>query len=162
MLYISPLDDEDAECHSQISQLLAELEDPDDMSPLSFFAHAPIPQVLIDNCYKIGDDVEKENYKATGYSFLHEYTKKEWGTSFDACDVTFTQASNGDPCFEFRTLEGVCLPWLEKVSELFPNLYFDMDCTNELDLFDSYTVSYNNGVQIDFETHKKTNKKKTK
>jgi hypothetical protein len=161
-LYLSPIDDEDAECHTQIAQLLGELEDPDDKSPLSFFAHTPIPQILIDNCYKIGEEVENENFKQTGYRFLHEFTKKEWGTSFDACDVTYSEATNGDSCFEFRTLEGVCLPWLEKLSSEFPGVYFDMDCQNELDLFDSYTVSYSDGVQIDFEAHKKSNKKKTK
>ena len=158
-LYISPIDDDEAECLFQIQQLVQDLEDPDDKSALSFFNHAPIPQILIDNCYKIGESVELENENMTGYRFLHQYTKEQWGTCFDAVDVTFCEESNGNIHYEFKCLEGVPLGWLEKVSAAFPDIYFDMECMNELELFDSYTVSYHDGVQIDFETHKKQKNK---
>lgn len=140
----------------ELERLRQELVDPDDNSPLSFFNHVGIPQCLIDNCYKVGKLVEEDNLKECGYSYLHEFTKKEWGTPFDADDVTVSESEEHECLiYSFRCLDGFPVNWLKEVSVDFPNLIFDLECENEMELFDSFTVSYIDGDEIDHKFHKK-------
>ncbi len=154
-LVVSTFRGEPADTH-EIERLKQELVDPDDNSPLSFFNHVEIPECLIENCYKIGKLIEDDNEKECGYRYLHEFTKKEWGTPFDADDVTFTESeSDGTLIYNFRVLDGMPIQWLQEVSIEFPHLMFELECENELELFDSFQVTYIDGEEISHDFHKK-------
>lgn len=138
----------------EIDRLASELIDPDDNSPLSFYQHSPIPQILVDNCYKIGADVEQSNVDECGYPYLHYFTKMAWGTPFDADDVVFTDEGSF-VTYTFRVIDGNPMPWLKELSTAFPTLFFEIECENELELWDSFTSTIYNGDEIDTYYHKK-------
>jgi hypothetical protein len=150
--------DSDQVIISEMERLVQELQDPDDNSPLSFFQHVPIPACLIETCYKIGSDIEYHNTEECGYPYLHYFTKKCWGTPFDADSVMITD--NGEYIqYEFRVLDGHPLPWLKEMSIEFPSLFFEIECENEMELWDSFTTTVMNGDEIDTYFHKKQRKK---
>ena len=146
----------DSEDFSELERLKQELIDPDDECPLSFFQHAPIPQCLIESCYKCGDAIEKDNEDECGYRYLHEFTKKEWGTPFDADSVILAEGFEDNTLeYTFRTLDGFPSAWLQDLSVDFPHLIFDLDCVNEIELIDSFSMTFLDGDEIDHRFHKK-------
>jgi hypothetical protein len=138
----------------EMKRLKEELVDTDG-SALSFNNHVPIPHELIDAYGKDNNDTQGL-WEKTGYHYLHEFTYKEWGTPYDADDVRYSEDdSNNIITYEFRTINGCPVAWLMELSIEFPSLMFDLECTNEMDLFDSYTITVLDGEQIDIEYHKK-------
>lgn len=139
---------------SELSKLVEELIDEDDKCPLTFFNHIPIPDCLIHTNGEECPEVEASNENECGYAYLHEFTLKEWGSAFDADDVKGTWTDDEVAFYEFRTLSNAPLAWLQSISELYPNLIFEIDCTNELDLWESFSAIYINGKQVSY-THDK-------
>ena len=153
-LFVSSIK-EGHEAESELNRLSQELIDPDDNCPLSFFNHVPVPQILIDNCYKSGDAIESENEKSTGYKFLHQFTKGEWGTPFDATDVNVSSDQTNHLEYTFNTIDGIPMQWLEQLSVAFPTLMFEIECENEMELWDSFSATYIDGDEVDHYFHKK-------
>lgn len=140
---------------SELDELKKTLVDDDDNSPISFFQIVPIPQELIDNCYKIGDDIEDINNRMTGYRYLHEFTKIEWGTPYDADDAKIDYQDDEMLAYSFRTFNGEPSRLIQELSAEYPYLTFDLEVTNEMDLFEAFTATYEDGEQIEFHFHKK-------
>jgi hypothetical protein len=157
-LKVAPQDNESDALH-ELDLFESDVEDPDDGSPLSFYFHVQIPDILIDTIEDDSDDARAKRIAKTGYSSSFEFCKNRWGTLYDAVDVTLDYVDRGTPNevlrYEFRTLEGHPLPWLKEVSSQFPLLVFEITCQNELDLFDSFDAVYLNGQQVTYQTHKK-------
>lgn len=140
---------------SDLHELQKSLVDDDDNSPLSFFQIVPIPQELIDSCYKMGEETEDYNERMTGYRYLHQFTKLEWGTPYDADDVVQDYADDEMIAYSFRTFNGEPSRLIQELSADYPELTFELEVTNEMDLFEAFTATYEDGEQIDFQFHKK-------
>lgn len=138
-----------------LESLKQSLVDSDDSSPLSFFEIVPIPQELIDTCYKTGEGIEDDNERKTGYRYLHQFTKLEWGTPYDADDVKLDFEDDEMIAYSFRTLNGEPSKLIQELSADYPELTFELEVTNEMDLFEAFTATYEDGEQIDFQFHKK-------
>ena len=149
----------DREALSELDRLVQELVDPDDYCELTFFNHSNIPDCLIDTfgTGEFSPETETDNEKQCGYSFLHQFTKAEWGCAYDAVDVTAHLDDDEMAFYSFRTLQTAPLGWLEKVSYQYPHLVFEIEATNEFDLWDSFSATYVGGTQVDY-THDKKQK----
>ena len=79
----------------------------------------------------------------------------EWGTPYDADDVTLDFEDNEMLAYSFRTLSGEPSRLIQELSADYPELTFDLEVTNEMDLFEAFTATYEDGEQIDFQFHKK-------
>jgi hypothetical protein len=160
-LNVSPINN-DEETLKEMESFEADCEDPDDDSELSFFGICPIPQILIDTVEKIDPEVCAKNKAQTGYNTLWDFTEAVWGTPYDACNVEMSYVTNDegmvDECealeYEFRTLNGAPLNWVKEASEVYRGLLFEIECINEMDLFDSYTATVFNGEVADISYHK--------
>ena len=157
VLCVSSQDNEMDAIH-ELSTLEGDLEDPDDESPLSFYNSAPIPERLLENFGEDTDDVKQKNKQFTGFTNLFEFTKKRWGTPYDAVDVELeyvNDKNNEDTLkYSFKTLDGNPLGWLQLTSANYPLCVFEITCENENELFDSFDAIYINGQQVAYQTHK--------
>lgn len=154
VLWITTINCEMEDLHS-LDQLIRELKDDDDKSALTFFNHVDIPMCLIDTCGNEKDGDEERNFSQCGYRYLHEFTTAEWGCPFDATDAELSYSDDETAYYEFKTQNNPPLAWLAQVSAMFPKLMFELEATNELDLWDSFTVTYLGGHQIDHKFDKK-------
>ena len=142
----------------ELTTLEGDLEDPDDESVLSFYNASPIPERLLETYGDDSDDAKQRNKQATGFTGIFEYTKKKWGTPYDAVqpELEYINRNNDDEVlkYTFKTLDGNPLGWLQQLSSQFPLLVFEITCENENDLFDSFDAIYINGQQVAFQAHK--------
>jgi len=154
---------DDMESVYAIDDLIKTLVDPDDNSDLSFFNHVEIPKSLIDNCYLIDPKVEEKNLKETGYKHLHSFTLKEWGCTMDAKDASLVDQDVDFANYEFQTRSNPPLAWMAVVSSHYPTLMFELDCNNEMDLWEEFSVTYLGGNEVVHHYKKKQpNQKKQK
>lgn len=144
-----------------IDDLIKTLVDPDDNADLSFFSHVEIPKILIDNCYLLDHKVEEKNVKETGYKHLHAFTIKEWGCTMDAKNPKLVDQDVDFVNYEFETRSTPPVAWLASISSLYPDLMFEMDCVNEMDLWEEFSVSYMGGNEIVHSYKKKQKKQKS-
>ena len=149
----------DLEHLSELDRLVQELQDPDDYAELTFFNHCNIPDCLIETYGDITPEVEADNERSCGYRFLHQFTKAEWGCVYDASDVVMGHDDDEMAFYTFRTPSTAPLAWLAKVSSQYPHLLFELEATNELDLWDSFVTMYVGGSQVDYRHDKKQNNK---
>jgi len=141
-----------------IEQLINELKDEE--GDVTFFNHVPIPMQLIESCGMESQIDEKKNEEDTGYRYLHEFTSTEWGCAFDAVDSKIEYQDDECVHYSFKTQHNPPLAWLEALSEIYPNMMFELEATNELDLWDSFSVIYIGGDQVDHRFDKKQNNNK--
>jgi hypothetical protein len=160
-LWVTTVASDLEDLHS-LDQLIREMQDDDDGSAISFFQHIPIPQCLIDTCGYESTIDEDNNEKSCGYRYLHDFTTTEWGCAFDAHDPKLAYCDDETAYYEFKTLHNPPLAWLAEVSSQFPKLMFELEATNELDLWDSFSVTYLGGQQIDHKFDKKQPKQNNK
>jgi hypothetical protein len=135
--------------------LQEDLVDLDDKSPLTFFTHSPIPQMLIETAGENDEFTLSQNIEMTGYGTLHEYTIKNWGCPTDAIDAQFSQINEGEIRYEFRTRSCSPLKWMKELSSQYPDLMFEMESTNEFELWDEFDVVYIDGKEVVMEYKKK-------
>jgi len=157
VLCVSSQDNEMDAIH-ELNTLEGDLEDPDDESPLSFYNSSPIPEKLVESFGDDTEEVKQKNKKTTGFTSLFDYTKKKWGTPYDATEVEleYIEDKNGEETlkYSFKTLDGNPLGWLQQVSAQNPLCIFEITCENENELFDSFDAIYINGQQVAYQTHK--------
>lgn len=132
----------------ELSEIQEELEDLDDMSPLTFYEHCPIPDVLIETIGSNEPEWLAENRKLCGYSTVHEFCLKEWGCVMDATEVSFIQPDNHTLVYEFKTRSKPPMAWIKSISSQYPSLMFEIDCINEMELWDEYEAVYINGQEV--------------
>ena len=155
-LTISLLTKELSDLYS-IEQLMRELKD--DEGDLSFFEHVPVPYCLISTCGFESPSDEANNENETGYRYLHDFTTSEWGCSFDAVSPKIEYQDDECVHYSFKTLHNPPLAWLAVVSQLYPKMMFELEAVNELDLWDSFSVVYIGGDQVDHRFDKKQKNK---
>ncbi len=152
--------DNEMDAIHELNTLERDLEDPDDDSVLSFYNASPIPERLLETYGDDSEDVKSKNFSATGFKSLFEYTKKKWGTPYDAVDpeLEYVNRNKEDEVlkYTFKTLDGNPLGWLQQLSYQFPLLVFEITCENENELFDSFDAIYINGQQVAYQTHKES------
>ena len=153
-MWISTINKDQTDQH-QLMSIVPELADLDDGSPITFFNHCEIPQILLDNYEDMSPEAEAECERKTGYRFIQEFTLAEWGTVLDAKDAELSYQDDGMVLYTFRTCGNPPMGWVQKLSEYYPNLLFEIEATNEFDLFEAFVATYLDGHQIDFDTHKK-------
>lgn len=136
-------------------ELSQDLQDVDDLSPLTFYTHSPIPDLLIETVGHTDEDTIKECVAKTGHPTLHQYTLKVWGCVTDASEVNFTQSGDDELKYEFKTRSTPPMGWLRELSEQYPELMFEMESTNEFELFEEFDVVYIDGKQVLLEYHKR-------
>lgn len=156
VLTISTLSGDSSE-QSELKNLIFELEDWDEPSPLTFFAHSEIPDCLIKNYEMAGSAIEQKNIQDCGYPYLHAFTLKEWGCVTDAYDVEIFDSGEDYIVYEFRTRSTAPLGWLKQVSKACPSLLFEIECINELDLWPEFSSTYIDGEIV---THEYARKQK--
>jgi len=135
--------------------LQEELVDLDDKSKLTFFTHSPIPTMLIETAGENDEFTMSQNIEMTGYATLHEYTIKNWGCPTDAIDVEFSQVNEYAINYEFRTRSCSPLKWMKEVSEQYPTLMFEIEGTNEFELWDEFNMVLIDGKEVVMEYKKK-------
>lgn len=135
--------------------LQEELIDLDDNSALTFFTHSPIPTMLIETAGENDEFTMSQNIEMTGYATLHEYTIKNWGCPTDAVDVKFNPKSEHEINYEFRTRSCCPIKWMKELSAQYPELMFEMESTNEFELWDEFDVVYIDGKEVVLEYKKK-------
>jgi hypothetical protein len=101
------------------------------------------------------EHIINDNIKKTGHPNLHQYTLKVWGCVTDASNVTFAQPSDEELHYEFKTRSTPPMGWLKEVSLQYPDLMFEMESTNEFELFEEFDVVFINGKQVVLEYHKR-------
>ena len=157
VLIVSSQDNEMDAIH-ELNTLEGDLEDPDDDAVLSFYNASPIPERLLETYGEDSDDVKQKNKHATGFTSIFEYTKKRWGTPYDAVDPELeyvnSNTENEVLKYTFKTVDGNPLGWLQQLSAQFPLLVFEITCENDHELFDSFDAIYVNGQQVAYQTHK--------
>jgi hypothetical protein len=156
VLTISTLSGDSSE-QSELKNLIYELEDWDDQSPLTFYSHCEIPKCLVDNYEMMGSSIEDKNIRECGYPYLHAFTQKEWGCVTDAHGVEIFDSGPDYIVYEFRTRSTAPLSWVKQVSKCCPSLLFEIECINEMDLWPEFSSVYINGELV---THEFAQKQK--
>ena len=133
---------------ASIYDLSSQLVDEDDRSPLSFYNHSPIPQMLIDSHYTLTIQEGSDNYVKTGYHSMLEFTCEEWGCPYDAKDVNAIWYTDDTLHFEFRTIGTPPIAWLKSLSADFPELMFEIEASNEMDLWEAFESVYLEGKEV--------------
>lgn len=129
-------------------EIVQELQDPDDMSPLTFYTHAPIPDMLVDTLGQDDEYTIEQCVKVTGCRSLYEYTMKNWGCVSDASDVNVVMQDDTTATYEFKTRSKPPMAWLKEISEQYPDMMFELTSTNEFELWEEFEVVYVNGKEV--------------
>lgn len=136
--------------HDQIEELDAfvkAVKDYDDKSDLSFHRLIRVPQILIENYYHKSDKVKNRNFGLCGYETLEEFTNENWGCAYDPVDVIHSKLDDTAHQYEFMTRSVPPEIWISEVSAIYPNLEFNLEAINEMDLWEDFSCSYINGSQ---------------
>ena len=117
---------------------LAETLDADEMVDMSLSLDGPSEKISLREKGKI----YVENYEKYGTATWYEWACNNWGTKWNACDVTET-ASDNSVTWEFLTAWCAPVPVIEKLEQEFPDLSYEFWYTNEDDFQHSYGLRYN-------------------
>lgn len=151
-------------CHvsnEQIEELNAFVQvvkDMEEKCALTFNTLIRIPKILIENYYHKSDKVKNRNFNLCGYEDLEEFTMENWGCSHDAVDTIHAKLDDTSHQYEFMTRSVPPEVWVAEVSAIYPNIEFNLEAINELDLWEEFSCTYVNGAQ----THHKFKKKQPK
>lgn len=146
-LAISTITDDKQDIHTLLD-IIQDLQDPDDMSPLTFYTHSPIPDMLVETLGQDDEFTINQCVKITGCKNMHEYTLKHWGCISDAIDVNFVQPDNANAYYEFKTRGKPPMSWLKEISEQYPEMMFELTSTNEFELWEEFEVVFINGKEV--------------
>jgi hypothetical protein len=146
-LSICTIGDEKQDLHT-LMEIIEDLQDPDDMSPLTFYTHAPIPDMLVETLGQDDEYTLQQCVKVTGCKTMHEYTIKHWGCVTDASDVNFVQPDNSNAYYEFKTRSKPPMAWLKEISEQYPDMMFELTSTNEFELWEEFEAVFVNGKEV--------------
>jgi hypothetical protein len=133
---------------ASVFDLSNQLVDEDDKSPLSFYNHSPIPQMLADSHYTLTEQEVSDNYVKTGYHSMLEFTCEEWGCPYDARAVNAIWYTDDTLHFEFVTVGTPPIAWLKSLSADFPELMFEIESNNEMDLWEAFEAIYLEGKEV--------------
>ena len=153
-LTISTLHDDKKEA-LDLFYLKEELTDLDDNSPLTFFTHIPIPEILIETAGKTDEFTRDTNVGMTGFACITEYTIKNWGCPTDANDVKVSEPTEHELNYTFRTRSACPIVWAKELSAQYPDLMIELESTNEFELWDDFEVVFINGKEVVHEYKKK-------
>lgn len=133
---------------ASVYDLSQQLVDEDDKSPLSFYNHTPIPQMLCDSHYTLNEEKAKNNMNKTGYSSMLDFTCEEWGCPYDAQGVNAIWYTDDTLHFEFMTIGTPPIAWLKSLSADFPELMFELEANNEMELWEAFESIYVEGKEV--------------
>lgn len=146
-LSISTIQDSKQHLH-ELMELIEDLKDLDDMSPLTFYTHSPIPDMLVETLGQDDEYTINQNKKITGSTNMFQYTVKHWGCVSDATDVNFVQPDEFNAYYEFKTRSTPPVAWMKEISIQYPDMMFELTSTNEFELFEEFETVYINGKEV--------------
>lgn len=123
----------------------------------------PIPEELHETSATFGtprdEDHEqqmKNNVEKFGYKDWYEWAHAHWGTKWGACDVSYDQSQieDGILTVRFNSAWSPADGLLTRISQMYPNLFFAMRCTEEGEFF-ACILCFENGelvAEAEFET----------
>lgn len=117
---------------------LAETLDADEMVDLSLSLDGPSEKISLKDKGKI----YAENYEKYGTATWFEWAYDNWGTKWNACDVT-EKASDNSVTWDFLTAWKAPFPVIAKIEQEFPDLGYEFWYTDEDDCQHSYGLRYN-------------------
>lgn len=132
-----------------------DLVDDDDGNCVTFYNHKPVPDCLVELYLEQNPLSEEDCYNECGYKYLHDFTLNEWGCVLDAKNPVLEHKGDDVLHYTFQTRSNSPLIWMKDLSEWYPNLTFELESSNEFELFDEFTVVYSNGKQGVFKYNKK-------
>lgn len=109
------------------------------------------PPKDIDKLYEEGKQYVN-NYKAYGAVTWYEWCNANWGTKWNACEVTMDEPSNEEVTYFFDTAWCCPYPVIAELSRLYPNVKIEHTFRNEDGYENIYTDTYLNGVLINEQT----------
>jgi len=142
----------------ELDSFISTIIDNEDKSALSFNKLIRIPKILIENWGHTSDTVKNRNFELCGYESLKEFTLENWGCEYDPVNTIHTKLDDVVHQYEFQTRGLPPEVWIAEVSQLYPNLEFELEATNELDLWEDFCCSYKGGTQL-YHQHKKNQPK---